>query len=142
MDVMYFLGGAHGFIFLITAAIILYADHRGFNYFRGRESTLPKKFLKWAHRLVWTGLILMIITGVFLTIPAWEFRLSDPVFYAKMGFVLVLLMNAVAIGKLSKKAAYAPFAKLTKEEQTTLLVSGGLSALGWISTASIGFFIL
>jgi hypothetical protein len=142
MDVIYFLGGAHGFIFLITAAIILYTDHRGFNYFRGSESTLPKKFLERSHRLVWAGLALMITTGVFLTIPAWEFRLSEPVFYAKMGFVLILLMNAVAIGKLSQKAATVPFVDLNKEEQITLLVSGGLSASGWISAAVIGFFIL
>jgi hypothetical protein len=139
---MYFLGGAHGFIFVVTAAVILYADHRGFNYFRGSESTLPKKFLVWSHRLVWAGLLLMITTGVLLTLPAWEYRLSQPMFFVKMSFVLILIMNAVAIGKLSQKAATVPFVNLTKEEQTTLLVSGGLSALGWVAAASIGFFIL
>lgn len=140
MDIIYLIGGLHGFIFFLTAIVILYSDHRGFNYFRGKEKTLPENFLKMSHRLVWTGLVLMITTGIFLVIPAWEYRLSEPVFYVKMGFVLVLLMNAVAIGKLSKKASHFEFALLTSEEKKTLLVSGGLSAIGWICAASIGVF--
>jgi hypothetical protein len=142
MSFLYFLGGAHGFIFFVIAGIVLYSDHRGFNYFSGRENTLPEKFLKWSHTLVWAGLILLITTGILLVLPAWEYRLLEPVFYVKMGFVLVLLMNSIAIGKLSKTAATIPFSDLTKEQKITLLVSGGLSFLGWTCAALIGLFLL
>lgn len=139
---MFFLGGFHGSIFMVTAAIILYSDHKGFNYFKGKEKLLTEKFVKWSHLLVWIGLILMIATGVMLTIPAWEYRLSQPEFYIKMSFVLVLIMNAVAIGKLSKQASVKSFDELESEDKKTLLVSGALSAMGWIGAATIGAFFL
>jgi hypothetical protein len=142
MDFVYVLGSAHGLIFLATASVILYSDYRGFNYFRGKEKLLSEKFVKWSHLLVWVGLLLMITTGVMLTIPAWEYRLSQPEFYIKMSFVLVLVMNAVAIGKLSKQASVRAFDELPSEDKKTLLVSGGLSALGWIGAATIGAFFL
>lgn len=126
----------------ITALIIIYSDHQGFLYFRGKKQTLSKVFLHWSHILVWTGLLLMITTGVLLTIPAWTYRLQEPTFYIKMGFVLTLVVNAFAIGKLSKVAGEKPFAQLTTSEQRVLLLSGALSAMGWIGAAVIGKFFL
>ena len=126
----------------ITALVIIYSDHQGFLYFRGKKQTLSKVFLHWSHILVWAGLLLMITTGVLLTIPAWTYRLQEPTFYIKMGFVLTLVVNAFAIGKLSKVAGEKPFAQLTTSEQRVLLLSGALSAMGWIGAAVIGKFFL
>ena len=84
----------------------------------------------------------MITTGILLTIPAWTYRLQEPTFYIKMGFVLTLVVNAFAIGKLSKVAGEKPFAQLTSSEQHVLLLSGTLSAVGWIGAAVIGKFFL
>ena len=84
----------------------------------------------------------MIVTGVLLTIPTWEYRLTEFAFYVKMGFVLVLVMNAVAIGSLARLAHERPFASLAAEEQKTLLVSGGLSFCGWIGAVVVGVFFL
>jgi len=142
MDLMYTIGSFHGFIFFCTAIGILYSDHRGLNYFRGKEDILPSRFLKYSHRGIWIGLLLMISTGMFLAIPEWEYRLSQPQFFIKMGFVLLLVMNAVAIGKLSKKAGKIPFAQLTKKEKNILLISGALSVLGWVGAATIGLLFL
>lgn len=142
MDFFYALGAFHGLMFLLTAAVIIYSDHQGFLYFRGKKQTLSPTFVTWSHRLVWIGLGLIITTGLALAIPAWEYYLTELPFYIKMGFVGVLLMNAVAIGKLSHKAETTPFALLSSEEKTTLLVSGALSFCGWVCAAGIGFFIL
>lgn len=84
----------------------------------------------------------MITTGFLLALPSWTYRLQQPVFYVKMGFVLVLVINAFAIGKLARLAATKPFASLTKEEQRTLLISGALSGISWVASASIGLFLL
>lgn len=129
---------------VVTATIImvLYADHRGFNYFRGKEVVLPEKFLQWSHMLVWAGLIVTITTGALLLIPAWEYRLTQPAFYVKMWLVSVLLMNAFAIGKLAKLSATVPYAQLSKSQQITLMVSGALSFVGWVGAFTIGKFIL
>lgn len=142
MDFLFALGAFHGLIFTATAVVIVYADHQGFLYFRGSRQTLSPAFLKWSHRLVWTGLLLMIFTGFLLAFPAWEYYLTQPAFLIKMGFVLTLLVNAFAIGTLSRKAGEVAFAELTKKEKTTLLVSGALSAIGWVGAASIGLLVL
>jgi uncharacterized membrane protein len=126
----------------LTALVILYSDHKGFQYFWGSLETLPRSFVTWSHRLVWTGLILMILSGFFLMLPAWEYYLADPVFFVKMGFVLTLVVNAFFIGRLSLLTTERAFQELPSDLKKTLLVSGALSAAGWVGAASIGFFFL
>lgn len=132
----------HLFTLLVTTIVIIYSDHEGFAYFRGKKQTLSLQFLEWSHTLVWAGLLGMIATGILLTIPSWTYRLQEPVFYVKMGFVATLVVNAFAIGKLSKVAAIKPFASLATDEKRTLLLSGVLSATGWIGAATIGMLFL
>jgi hypothetical protein len=129
-------------ILLLTVLVIIYADHRGWQYFRGTREVLSPRFVTWSHRLVWGGLMGMVGTGVLLTIPVWEYYLTDVTFYVKMGFVGVLILNAFAIGSLAKVASERPFAALSANEQRTLMLSGALSALGWVSAATIGMFFL
>lgn len=139
---LYVLGAFHGIIFVFLALVILYADHQGYLYVRGKKELLTERFVQWSHRLVWLGLALMIGTGAILLAPTWEYHLQQPAFYIKMGFVLVLLMNAFAIGSYSKLAYTKPFAVLSKEQQKTLLVAGALSLTGWVGSAIIGMFLL
>lgn len=138
----YELGEIHGAIVLLTALVIIYSDHQGFQYFRGHKQTLSPAFVTWSHRLVWTGLGLIIASGVLLVLPAWEYYLTDPAYYIKMSFVAVLIMNGFAIGKLSHKATTTPYAELSASEQKTLLVSGALSFAGWVVAITIGLFFL
>lgn len=142
MNFFFALGAFHGLLFLVTAIIIIYSDHQGYLYFRGKKQTLSPRFVKWSHRLVWTGLLLIITTGLALMLPAWDYYLTQPPFYIKMSFVGVLILNGIAIGQLSKKAERTPFSALTNSEQKTLLVSGGLSFMSWVGAASIGIFVL
>lgn len=132
----------HLAILAATALVILYSDHQGYLYFRGKKPVLRENFIRWSHRLVWIGLVGMVLTGVSMVIPQWEYFLADPVFYVKMGMVAVLAVNAIAIGTLSPVATTTPFAALPREQRNTLIFSGTLSALGWISAALIGFFFL
>lgn len=136
------LGGFHGMLVFATALIILYTDHKGFQYFTGKVATLSPTFIHRSHTAVWIGLLLIIMTGAMLVSRAPAYYFSEPAFLVKMGLVAVLVMNAFAIGSLSKKAATTPFASLTKEEKKTLLVSGGLSALGWVGAITIGMVFL
>lgn len=125
-----------------TAIVILYSDHKGFQYFRGTSPTLSLSFVRWSHRLVWTGLILMILSGFFLVLPVWEYYRSDPVFYVKMGMVLTLCVNAFFIGKLSPLTTEYTFEALPADLKKTLFVSGALSGVGWVGAAVIGYFFL
>lgn len=132
----------HLFTLGLTAVVILYSDYHGLSYFLGKKPVLSPAFVTWSHRLVWFGLLGMITTGALMLLPSWEYRLSDPAFYVKIGFVLMLIINGVAIGKLSKVASLQPFAHLTRDEQYTLILSGAISATCWIGSAMIGFLFL
>jgi len=136
------LENIHLAILIITAVIILYSDHEGFNYMTGKKVVLSGRTIQWSHRLVWAGLILMVVTGVVLVVDSWAYYLQDPIFYVKIGFVLTLVVNALAIGKLSKIASERAFFELSGEEKRTLVLSGALSALGWLGAAGIGLFFL
>lgn len=136
------LGELHVPILLTTMAVILYSDHQALLYFTGRKQILTAKFSVWSHRLVWLGLVAMIFSGVSLVAPSWQFYMSDPVFYIKIWFVLVLVINAVAIGKLLPLAQVRPFRELTPLQRTTLLVSGFLSGLSWTGAIILSYFFL
>lgn len=125
---------------IVTAPVILYADHMGFQYLTGRVQTIGLRKVEWTHRLVTGGILLLIVTGVLITVPMWAIMLENPLFYAKLAFVATLVLNGVLIGNLMKKATVAPFASLSPEEKRFLLVSGAVSACGWIATILIGFF--
>lgn len=134
--------GIHLFALALTALAILYSDYQGFLYFRGKKQLLSKPFVIWSHRLVWVGLSAMIVTGVSLALPRLERLLEEPAFYVKMGFVLVLVVNAFVIGKLSHVATVRPFVELTKGERSVLMLSGGLSVCGWLGATAISFLFL
>lgn len=136
------LGSFHVPILLGTILVILYSDHQGWLYFSGQKKILTLQFTRWSHRLVWLGLLGMIMTGLSLVVPVWERYASDPVFYVKMWFVLVLVINAVAIGKLVSIAHTQPFTELTTEQKKTLIVSGFLSGASWLGAIIIGYFFL
>jgi hypothetical protein len=126
----------------LTAIAIIYADHLGFQYMRGTRQYLEHSRTVLLHRLVWTGLIGMITSGSFLLYPQWEFLIYDPLFQLKMGFVLVLIMNALAIGKLSKITSDQSFAELPPRTKKILMISGALSSISWVGAATIGYFFL
>lgn len=132
----------HLFTLFITAVVIACSDHQGYLYLRGKKATLSKRFVTWSHRLVWVGLLTMITSGVLMVLPAWEHYLQEPKFLIKMCFVLMLVVNAFAIGELAKKAEQTPFVALSLQEKRMLLVSGVLSISGWIGAAIIGMFFL
>ena len=125
---------------IITAPVILYADHMGFRYFTGRTQTLSKKAVEWTHWLVTGGLVLLIVTGVLITIPMWDVVFVQPLFYIKIAFVLTLILNGIFIGHLMKKATHTPYSNLSSEEKTFLLTSGAVSVCAWISITLIAFF--
>jgi len=132
----------HLLALIMTVPVIAHADHMGFQYFRGTVETLPLRSVKWTHRLVFAGLLLLIATGVVLVLPAWEVWFSRPVFYVKLAFVVTLLMNGLFIERLMLTATERPFRALLPTEKRVLLVSGALSGMSWAATVLIGLFFL
>lgn len=132
----------HVTILTLTALVILYADHEGFSYIRGKKPVLDEKKTHWLHRAVWAGLLGMIATGFIMFWPGREYYLSEPEFLVKMCMVFALLANGVLIGHLSKVSYTTPFAELPAKTKRLLFLSGAISTGGWIGAATIGFFFL
>ncbi len=130
----------HLAFFILVVPAIIFADHMGFKYFTGRVQTLDARHIRWAHRAVMTGLLLLIISGVMIVAGNWAVWFEKPLFYAKLALVATVALNGFFIHSLMMKATVAPYAALTSEERRLLLVSGALSAIGWVGSAVIGYF--
>jgi hypothetical protein len=124
---------------VITAPAILYADYMGLRYFTGKASTLPLRPLQLVHRAVFIGITLLVVTGIIITVPRWFMLFDNILFYAKLAFVLTLIVNGLFIHKLMHKATSSPFASLELSEKRLLMFSGALSGISWIVTIIIGF---
>ncbi|MDB5260426.1 MAG: hypothetical protein JWN37_657 [Candidatus Nomurabacteria bacterium] len=118
------------------------ADHMGFNWIRGKYQTLDEKKVRFYHISTYVALFLVIATGINLFWPIHEYLLTRPQFYTKMAFVLLLLINSVAIGKFSKVATIKPWSSLTNKEKLPLIITGGLSTIGWLGAFAGGFFLI
>ncbi len=127
---------------VLTIPFILYADHLGLSYIAGKKKLLKASTIEKLHLIVFLGLMVLIITGVVLTAPSWNFYVNDRVFQLKMFFVMTLFLNGVFIGRLMRVASVKPFNKLQKPKKFLLLLSGSLSLISWISSAVIGYFFL
>jgi len=125
-----------------TSIAVVYADQQAVQYVRGKIKTVPLKQSKILHALVWTGLALMIITGVFLTVPSWSFLKYEIAFYVKMIFVVVLILNGLSIDALARVASERPFKDLEKKKQHAIVRSGVVSFSAWVIAAAVGYFFL
>lgn len=134
--------GLHLLFLAFSALFILISDHDGFLYFRGRKQTLDLRKLQFLHKMIWIGLLGLILTGIIMTIPDWNDYLSDPAFQVKMGFVGVLIINGLFIGRLLHSATHTPFKDLHGIKKMLLLLSGSASAIGWVGSTLIGFAFL
>jgi hypothetical protein len=125
-----------------TAWNVIMADHMGFNWIRGKVTTLNAETVKKYHYRVWTGLGLMILTGFFLFWPLREFLLSRTQFYVKMSFVATLVINSFIIGYLQETAIKKSYASLRLSEKLPLFISGAVSTVCWILTIIAGFYLI
>lgn len=132
----------HLAVLALTVIGIVFADHEGFAYMRGKKQILDPKRVKVLHYAVGVGLLLMILTGASMALPGLSYYMSEPVFQLKMFFVAVLIVNSFFISRLMHVATEKPFAALTSRERLPLMVSGAASTIGWVGAAVIGLFFL
>jgi hypothetical protein len=132
----------HFIVLGFTAWNVVLADHMGFSWIRGKVKTLDAREVKKYHYRVWTGLVLMIVTGFFLFWPLREFLLTRTQFYVKMAFVAALVINSFVIGFLQETSITKTYASLTFKEKLPLFISGAVSTVCWILTAAAGFYLI
>lgn len=134
------LSAIHITAVFFAIAIVLFADHEGYAWFRGKKQTLDPVHMRIAHAGVAIALAVLITTGTIMFYPFKGYLLANPLFILKLLFVGVLVVNAVIINRMMHVALEKPYAKLSREERMPLLISGGVSFVSWIG--AIGMAIL
>ncbi|MBM3261527.1 hypothetical protein FJY93_03855 [Candidatus Kaiserbacteria bacterium] len=132
----------HLAILLCTAVVMLIADGHGWRWMRGTVATLDRRAVRMLHYLMWTGLSLMIATGLILFSRAPSYYLGRPAFLMKMCVVAILVVNGILIGRLQGIALERPFASLSSKEKLPLMASGAISTAAWIAAPLIGYFLI
>lgn len=131
---------------LLTLAFVawtaFHADHMGLAWMRGKIKVLDDAKVRKLHNRTWIGLSLMIVTGFLMFWPMREYLMGRPQFWAKMFFVLALIINGFAIGRLQKVSTTREYADLSDREKAPLLISGAVSTISWISAATLAFFLV
>ncbi len=125
-----------------SVLFILQADKDAFKWFSGKSITLDEVRTKKQHKMVWLGLIVAVVCGIFLF---WDKRFylinESPAFLIKMIFVLALIINGFFIGRTIKVATTKSFQNLTFREKIPLFISGGISSISWIGAIVSAFFL-
>lgn len=120
---------------------IVLADKQGFAWFRGKTPVLDEGKVAKVHRLVWTGLIVTIISGFFAFWDKRFYLLESPAFIVKMIFVVALTVNGFFIGRLMKLPCKKAFKDFTFKEKLPLFISGTVSGISWVSAFILAFFL-
>lgn len=133
-----FLGFSIPIIYIHLASLagliplVLFADFQAHQWIMGHKETLNPKVMKTVHNLTSFGLIMMILSGVAMSMSIFPFLLKTPAFIIKMVFVLALIVNSFFIGKLMHTALERPFKSLSMKEKIPLFISGGVSTVSWV----------
>jgi hypothetical protein len=122
---------AHIVILIVTLVIVLWADHLGLEWLRGKTATIDSAVLAKLHVYVWIGLGAMMVTGAILAYPLRDYLLSNPRFYVKMWYVGMLVINGLAIGVVSQIATKTTYREVPKKQKAKLLAVGVISTLAW-----------
>jgi uncharacterized membrane protein len=100
--------------------------------------------------LIWTGLTLLILTGIGLYLPQREMLNESPKFLAKIIVVAVILLNGIVLNlvigpkmssilQFKEKAGDAEF-KIVRKLRRFAFASGGISIVSWYSAFILGLW--
>ena len=110
----------------------------------GQISEMEIRFLKLASRVVWIGIIILVISGALIFLEDTEKYLNSSKFLAKMTIVGIIILNGVIF-----HISHIPFlyrhtnlhmclSKEVKDRMPGLIVSGVVSMISWLSALVLG----
>ncbi len=141
MDIHTIALGVHIVSIFLAIGGILWADHTAYHWFTSKKEVLDHRTLRWLHGIVGTALGLLIGSGIILFWPAHNYLLSQPLFLLKMLFVVLLVINSIAIDRLMHRAANFPYRLLPRAQKIPLFISGGVSAFCWVATIVVALIM-
>lgn len=139
MDDLFFFLHIAGVV--ISFISILLADRQGFAWFRGETLILEESKVAKAHKFVWFGLVVTIVSGFFAFWDKRFYLFESPAFIIKMFFVVALTINGFFIGHLMKLPCKKAFKDITLKERAPLFISGAISGISWAGAFILAFFL-
>jgi hypothetical protein len=131
----------HIIFVILTGLVVLYSDEQAALWIFGKTPVLNQKRITLLHHLVAAGLACLLVTGGLLYIRSVPFYITDPIFVAKQIAIAALILNTWAIDRFSRVATTRAFASLSKKERLPLLLSGGVSIIGWLTAITCGLLL-
>lgn len=136
---------AHVFGAVIGAGGAFASDAMFFSSVKdGRINSEELRFMRLGSKLVWTGLAILVVSGIFIVSTDSAFYLASNKFLAKMTIVSVIIINGV-IFHLMHIPHIKKHLELKLSESRTfmkrapvILVSGAISMVSWIFTVTLG----
>jgi hypothetical protein len=130
---------SHILAMVVAFGAILLVDWHGFLWLIGRRKLFETIRLDdAASPLIWTGIVGLLFTGVFLS-P----NLSNPLTLIKLGAVLVLMLNGIMLIPLRRRLLVMPptttFGALTPGQRFHMLSCLAISQACWWTAITIGF---
>jgi hypothetical protein len=110
----------------------------------GRINKDELRFMKLGSKLVWSGLALLVVSGIFLVYTNPEMYFASSKFLAKLTIVGVIVVNGIIFhlihlphiqGHIGLKFADSP---TFKRKASFLMASGAISMVSWILTVILG----
>jgi hypothetical protein len=120
---------------------IFFADKAAFAWLMGKRETVEHKAVLVAHWIVTTGLVCLILTGLYMFWPLRDYLVGQPLFWLKMLFVAALVINSFFIEHLMDAAVRQSFKSLSWRQKLPLVVSGGVSTLSWLGAGIVALIL-
>ena len=137
----------HGIAAAVGVGATTVTDTLFFKFLKDYQiSESEKAITKTLSGIIWFAIVVLLVTGVFLTMFSWPDILQNTKFVAKMILVLVVVLNGSLLNfYISKKLTSIPFGEKsenldpkTRRDRKLAFFSGGLSLVTWYSIFILG----
>lgn len=136
---------AHVFGAIFGAGAAFTSDAMFFNSIKdGKIEKKELDFMKLGGKLVWTGVVILVISGILLVSTEPTKYLASTKFLAKITIVGIIILNGVIFHALHLPHIYKHLdIELLQSESfmkkaNFVLISGAISTTSWISTVILG----
>jgi hypothetical protein len=131
----------HVFAALFSFGTVMVADKAALAWVRGKRTLMNRAHVRTFHILTWGGLLALIISGAFLSLPMLGYLITQPLFIIKLLFVAVLIVNAFIIDRYADIATERPYESLSLDERLPLFVSGAVSGMSWVGALLLALVV-
>jgi cytochrome bd-type quinol oxidase subunit 2 len=126
------------FFLLITLGL---AYKEGYEWLRGTQEKLNEKRVTKLHHRAWLGIVLMLMTGFAAFWGHHAEFLAKWQFHAKMGFIMLVIVNCLVITFIKKNASLHSFKNLPTSKKVPIILSATIATIGWVGILFMALFI-